>query len=59
MDATRFMEMLERHFELPRTDPVAAHAIYHDDAVLEFPSRASGSSASRTSASGAAAIRRR
>lgn len=37
MDATRFREMLERHFELSRTDPVAAHAIYHDDAVLEFP----------------------
>ena len=37
MDATRFREMLERHFELSRTDAVAAHAIYHDDAVLEFP----------------------
>jgi hypothetical protein len=29
--------MLEQHFGLSRTDPVAAHSIYHDDAVLEFP----------------------
>ena len=37
MDAAQFRELIERHFELSRTDAVAAHAIYHDDAVLEFP----------------------
>ena len=29
--------MLERHFEYPGSDPDSAHAMYHDDAVLEFP----------------------
>jgi hypothetical protein len=29
--------MLEQHFEYGRSDPALAHAIYHDDAVLEFP----------------------
>ena len=29
--------MLEQHFEYGRTDPARAHAMYHDDAVLEFP----------------------
>ncbi len=37
MDAATFQEMLERHFELSRSDPVQAHEIYHEDAVLEFP----------------------
>jgi hypothetical protein len=29
--------MLEQHFELAESDPNRAHAMYHDDAVLEFP----------------------
>ena len=30
--------VLEHHLQLvSTTDPVAAHAIYHDDAILEFP----------------------
>jgi SnoaL-like domain len=29
--------MLEQHFEYARSDPDKAHAIYHDDATLEFP----------------------
>ena len=29
--------MLEEHFALSRSNPAAAHGIYHDDAVLEFP----------------------
>jgi hypothetical protein len=37
MDAATVRAMLERHFELSRSDPVRAHEIYHDDAVLEFP----------------------
>jgi hypothetical protein len=37
MDAATFRAMLERHFEESRSDPEKAHAIYHNDAVLEFP----------------------
>ena len=37
MDETKVRAMLEQHFALSRTDPAAAHEIYHDDAVLEFP----------------------
>jgi hypothetical protein len=29
--------MLDQHFEYSRSDPDKAHAIYHEDAVLEFP----------------------
>jgi hypothetical protein len=37
MDAATVRAMLEQHFEQSRSDPEKAHAIYHDDAVLEFP----------------------
>ena len=29
--------MLQQHFERSGDDPELAHAMYHDDAVLEFP----------------------
>jgi hypothetical protein len=29
--------MLEQHFEYTGSDPDRAHAMYHEDAVLEFP----------------------
>ena len=29
--------LLERSFEYSRSDPVRAHEMYHEDAVLEFP----------------------
>lgn len=29
--------MLEQHFEFASSDPDRAHAMYHEDAVLEFP----------------------
>jgi hypothetical protein len=35
MDATTVRAMLEQHFA--SGDPDASHAMYHDDAVLEFP----------------------
>jgi hypothetical protein len=37
MDEATFRAMLEQNFEYSRGDPDRAHAIYHDDAVLEFP----------------------
>ncbi len=37
MDAETVREMLERHFEYAGSDPDAAHDMYHEDAVLEFP----------------------
>jgi hypothetical protein len=37
MDAARVRAMLEQHFEHASGDPDLAHAMYHDDAVLEFP----------------------
>jgi SnoaL-like domain len=37
MDAATVRAMLEQHFEYARSDPDRAHAMYHDDAVLEFP----------------------
>jgi SnoaL-like domain len=37
MDEPGVRAMFEEHFALSRTDPAAAHGIYHDDAVLEFP----------------------
>jgi SnoaL-like domain len=35
MDATTVRAMLEQHFT--SSDPHLSHAMYHDDAVLEFP----------------------
>jgi hypothetical protein len=35
MDAATVKEMLEQHFAA--SDPDLGHAMYHDDAVLEFP----------------------
>ena len=37
MDAATVRAMLERHFEYAGSDPDAAHDMYHEDAVLEFP----------------------
>jgi SnoaL-like domain len=37
MDAATVRAMLERHFEYAGSDPDAAHEMYHEDAVLEFP----------------------
>jgi SnoaL-like domain len=37
VDPATIKAMLEQHFEYARSDPTLAHAMYHDDAVLEFP----------------------
>lgn len=37
MDAATVQSMLQQHFDNSRSDPEKAHAMYHDDAVLEFP----------------------
>ena len=37
MDDTALRKALERHWETSGKDEEAAHEIYHDDAVLEFP----------------------
>jgi hypothetical protein len=37
MDAATVRAMLVQHFENAGRDPDVAHAMYHDDAVLEFP----------------------
>jgi SnoaL-like domain len=37
MDAETVRKMLEQHFEHSGSDPDLAHAMYHEDAVLEFP----------------------
>jgi hypothetical protein len=37
MDAATVRAMLLQNFEHSRSDPELAHAMYHDDAVLEFP----------------------
>jgi SnoaL-like domain len=37
MDAATVKAMLEQHFEYSGSDPDRAHAMYHEDAVLEFP----------------------
>jgi hypothetical protein len=37
MDEATVRGMLEQHFEYSRSDPDKAHAMYHEDAVLEFP----------------------
>jgi hypothetical protein len=37
MDATTLKVMLDHQFRHSRSDPVRAHEMYADDAVLEFP----------------------
>jgi hypothetical protein len=37
LDEATVRAMLAQHFEHSRSDPERAHAMYHDDAVLEFP----------------------
>jgi SnoaL-like domain len=37
MDEATVRSMLMQHFEHAGGDPHLAHAMYHDDAVLEFP----------------------
>lgn len=37
MDSATVRAMLEQHFEYASSDPDTAHAMYHADAVLEFP----------------------
>jgi SnoaL-like domain len=37
MDAETVRGMLQQHFDYSRTDPDKAHAMYREDAVLEFP----------------------
>ncbi len=37
MDAETLKAMLQQHFDYSRTDPERAHAMYVEDAVLEFP----------------------
>jgi SnoaL-like domain len=37
MDAATVKAMLEQHFEYSGSDPERAHAMYHEDAILEFP----------------------
>jgi SnoaL-like domain len=37
MDSATVKAMLEQHFEYSGSDPDRAHAMYHEDAVLEFP----------------------
>ena len=37
MDEASVRALLLKNFELSGTDPVAAHAAYHDGAVLAFP----------------------
>jgi SnoaL-like protein len=37
MDAETVRSMLQQHFDNSGGDPELAHAMYHQDAVLEFP----------------------
>jgi hypothetical protein len=37
MDEPTVRAMLEQHFDYASSDPIRAHEMYHDDAVLEFP----------------------
>jgi SnoaL-like domain len=37
MDAATIQGMLRQHFDFARSDPEHAHAMYTEDAVLEFP----------------------
>ena len=48
LDETDLLNALRRHWEHSGKDEDLAHEIYHADAVLEFPSPASGSKAWRT-----------
>ena len=53
LDEAALLQTLRRHWEYPEEDEDSAHEIYHDDAVLEFPSPANGSKVCRTSGDGA------
>ena len=44
-DQSVLLEMVRRYFEYAGADVDRAHELYHDDAVLEFPSRVSDSKA--------------
>jgi hypothetical protein len=37
VDAATVKAMLEQHFEYSGSDPDRAHAMYHPDAIIEFP----------------------
>jgi hypothetical protein len=37
MDASTVRALLRQNLDMSGSDPVLAHAMYHDDAVLEFP----------------------
>jgi ketosteroid isomerase-like protein len=37
VDAATVREMLQQHFDFAGSDPDRAHAMYREDAVLEFP----------------------
>jgi ketosteroid isomerase-like protein len=37
MDAETVQRLLRQHFDYARSDPDKGHAMYQDDAVLEFP----------------------
>jgi ketosteroid isomerase-like protein len=37
VDAATIREMLQQHFDFAGSDPDRAHAMYREDAVLEFP----------------------
>lgn len=45
LDEQDLMLGLKRHLDYAGRDEDIAHEIYHDDAVLKFPSLASGSKA--------------
>jgi hypothetical protein len=53
MDDAERRAQLKRHWDYGGSDQDIAHEIYHDDAVLEFPQSANGSTVSTTSGSGA------
>ena len=37
LDEAELLQNLRRHWEYPGEDEDSVHAIYHDDALLEFP----------------------
>jgi hypothetical protein len=51
-DESRVLEIVRRYYEHVGADIDHAQEIYHDDAVLEFPSQENGSKALRRSRSG-------
>ena len=53
-DRSVTLDQVRRYFEYSGADVDRAQELYHDDAVLEFPHRASASKARPTSPSGAA-----